>query len=174
MVLLPHYRTRMSSAKDVVPRRELMRVAGAVSSSVLAVTAVGSIVLLTLPDTFGRQLFGETWPLVVESLPGLLFWTAGTGVILGPLTILRATARTRQGVVARTVQSVGIVVCGFAGAALAGAPGAAWGVGTGAWIGVIAWYLVVWADGSWDPRTDAILGRDGADPDSPTALVTSG
>ena len=101
----------------------------------------GSVVLLNLPDSIGRDLFGDTWPEARVALPGLLFWTAGAGAINGPLTVLRATARVRQGLKARALNSIAVMICGFVGAALDGAPGAAWGLGVGAWLGVAAWFL---------------------------------
>lgn len=163
MVLVPHYRRRMSASDAVVPRGELMRIGLTVSAALVGITALGAVVLLNLPESVGEQLLGETWEYALDSLPGLLFWTAGDAATLGPLLVLRATARTRQSVVARTVQSIATVVLGFAGAWLGGAPGAAWGVGLGAWLGAAAWYRLVWADGGWDPRTDAIRARQSPD-----------
>lgn len=178
MVLLPHYRSQLTAATQVISRAELMRMASTVSGAVVGITLVGSVVLLNLPASVGEQMFGESWDVTLDSLPGLLFWTAGGGATLGPQMVLRSTARTREGVVARTVQCTAIVVLGFAGAALGGAPGAAWGLGLGSWVGVVAWFRLVWADGAWDPRSDAIAtraaaGSDGRDGDEDGALVGS-
>ncbi len=159
MVVMPHYRTQLTAATSVVQRGQLMRIAGVISFFVAAITAAGSVVLLSLPASIGHDLFGDTWPEARVSLPGLLFWTAGAGAINGPLTVLRATARIRQGLTARALNSIAVMVCGFVGAALGGAPGAAWGLGLGAWLGVAAWFRVVWVDGDWDPASDRVAQR---------------
>jgi hypothetical protein len=151
MVLMPHYRRRLTTASGPVGRGPLLRIAGTVTTAVVVMTAAGSVILLNLPEDIGTALFGDTWTEARESLPGLLFWTAGSAATLGPLLVLRATARVKRSVTARFASSVVIMVTGMTGAALAGAPGAAYGLGIGAWMGVVGWYVVVWRDGSWSP-----------------------
>lgn len=106
----------------------------------LAVIAVGyGAVLLLMPGSWGEFILGETWhsvrPLIVPFTVGLVAVGLSTPTYIG-LRALEA-ARTAFGV--RLVVATADVVATISGAAIAGAPGAAWGgqgsklLGAGLW-----------------------------------------
>jgi len=159
MVVMPHYRARLTRSTGVVSRVYLLRIAAMGTGYVVLLTALGSVVLLNVPADIGRQILGDVWPLARESLPGLLFQTAGGSAVVGPTMVLRATARVRHSLVSSLVMAVCVMIGGMTGAALGGAPGAGWGLGFGGWVGVAFWFWVIWADGDWDPRSDRVTSR---------------
>lgn len=107
---------------------------------VLAVIALAyGVALMVMPESWGSFILGETWepvqPLIAPFTIGLIAIGLSTPTYIG-LRALEA-ARTAFGV--RLVVASAEVVATVAGAALGGAPGAAWGgqgsklLGAGVW-----------------------------------------
>ncbi|MEW2632851.1 hypothetical protein AB0903_14640 [Streptomyces sp. NPDC048389] len=107
-----------------------------------AVGAVWGAVWWLLPDGWGRQVLGDTWPAVAELLPatGTQYTLMGFGV--SALLTLRVLSprETLTVQVVFSLLSVGLMYAGFA---WAGAVGAAWGLAAGSAMKAVAAWLRV-------------------------------
>ncbi|MEU9700530.1 hypothetical protein [Streptomyces sp. NPDC047981] len=118
-------------------RRATVR-AAAVLAAVLALVALGwAAVLYALPDRVGRQLLGATWQSTAALLPATgsqyAVMAAGTCALV---TLRVLSPRATLGV--QVVFSLLSVALMLAGHALAGAPGAAWGLAAGSALKALA------------------------------------
>jgi O-antigen/teichoic acid export membrane protein len=125
--------------RDHPPR--LRRITGLLSGvNVAMVVAVGAV-LIGLPETWGRELLGETWsearPLVV---PMIAYGVAGA-IASGPSVGLRAVGAARACLRNQTLTSVLALGLTVAGTFLAGASGAAWGLAVATTVGAVLWVL---------------------------------
>ncbi|MFD3944760.1 hypothetical protein [Streptomyces sp. NPDC058579] len=123
-------------------RRATVRAAAALAA-VLALVALGwAAVLYALPDRVGRQLLGVTWQSTAELLPA----TGGQYAVMAAGTCALVTLRVlspRATLGVQVVFSLLSVALMLAGYALAGAPGAAWGLAAGSALKALAAWIRV-------------------------------
>lgn len=128
--------------------------AAALAGGALAVAAAcWAVLLVLLPDRFGRQLLGDTWTAAAGLLPatGSQYAVMALGVC-GLLTL--RVLRPRSTLAIQLVFSLFTVGCLFAGYALGGVLGAAWGLCLGSAAKAAAAWL----------RTRAVLREGGHTP----------
>ncbi len=85
-------------------------------------------VLLLLPENLGRAFLGSSWDGTRELLPAMTALAVTAGVIVGPAVGLRAIAAVGRMMTVSLVVAPAAVALPAAGALLAGAEGAAWGL----------------------------------------------
>ncbi|MGW6564086.1 hypothetical protein [Streptomyces sp. NPDC054975] len=112
--------------------------AAAALAAVLALVALGwAAVLYALPDRVGRQLLGATWQSTAALLPA----TGSQYAVMAAGTCALVTLRVlspRATLSVQVVFSLLSVALMLAGHALAGAPGAAWGLAAGSALKALA------------------------------------
>jgi O-antigen/teichoic acid export membrane protein len=124
------------------PRR-FMPALSAISGLLLAVTLAWGVVLLTVPDAWGRAVLGDTWPGARDLLVPFTAATAGCAVASGPWLGLRVVAAASAILRLGAVSGCVTFVAGVAGAVLWDAPGGAWGLALGWWTTALgAWWLL--------------------------------
>lgn len=131
--------------------------ATAVLAAVLAATAAAwATVLALLPDAAGRQLLGDTWPTAAALLPATGSQYAAMAVgTCGLLALRMLDPRTTLSV--QVVFSLLAVVLLAGGYALAGVPGAAWGLCLGSVCRTVAtWTRVARLRRRKDARPDPV------------------
>jgi O-antigen/teichoic acid export membrane protein len=120
----------------------LMSVA-VVAGAGCAVTLAYFGILVLLPHSAGKAVFGATWtyaaPLLIAFGAQKVFVGLATGSSVG----LRAAHEVRLSLVSRLALAVLTLVGGVAGAALAGAPGCAWGLALGTGAGTLVSVVAV-------------------------------
>ncbi|GAA2932521.1 hypothetical protein ACFPN0_26245 [Kitasatospora cinereorecta] len=131
--------------------------ATAALAAVLAATAVAwTIVLSLLPDAAGRQLLGDTWPTAAALLPATGSQYAAMAVgTCGLLALRMLDPRTTLSVqVVFSLLAVALLAGGYA---LAGVPGAAWGLCLGSVCKAVAtWTRVARLRRREDARPDPV------------------
>jgi hypothetical protein len=110
------------------------------SAALIAATFAWGAVTLALPDSLGLIVLGQSWGSGRNVLLPAVLATAGSSAIVGPWVGLRALGAARQSLRVRVFHSTALLTCALGGAALAGTQGAAWGLATGAWLGVAPWW----------------------------------
>ena len=115
-----------------------------VLAALLALVAIawGTMIIL-LPESVGQLILGSNWDAARHVILPLALSLAGSGVCVAGLVPLRVLAAARQSFRANAAQSALLLVAGVLGAALGGAPGAAWGYAVGNWTGAVAWWVEV-------------------------------
>jgi O-antigen/teichoic acid export membrane protein len=104
-------------------------------SVALAAAVLGwGVVVLMLPHDVGALLLGTNWDIARSLLVPLLLGLTGFGSAYGAWTGLRSLAAARRSLRARCIDGAVTIVCGLAGAYLAGATGAAWGYAAAGWL----------------------------------------
>lgn len=97
----------------------------------LGVTVValswGVVTGVLLPESVGRAVLGDTWPMAVAVVPALTFFLAATGAGLGAVSGLRVLEQPKRSLVVRCAFAPLALAGGVVGALIAGAPGALWG-----------------------------------------------
>jgi len=126
--------------------RKLILASGVVSGALVALTMLWAGLVLLIPTHIGVSAIGTVWytarPLVVP----LALCLVALGVVMGAVISLRALAAARRSMRARLLVSPVVLCSGLIGAALAGAPGAAWGLVVGnSFAAVVFWYHLVHA-----------------------------
>lgn len=139
------------------PVRVLRRTTGIA----LAIGLVNVVFLLTVPDSVGRLILGETWdatePLLVPASLQILF----LGLVVGPRAFLTGLRRIQTVVKIDILATMGIVVLGVVGVVLDGAVGAYWGTAAGQGVAALAWWVAVRAsDGSSRSPESPVAGSD--------------
>lgn len=119
LVLLP----RLADNRAVLRRS----VAGAGLFALMA-TALWSGLLLVLPDSIGSALLGPTWPTAHALVFPFAVQYLGLAVYAVAFLGLKALDRRRSTLQVRVWFAAMTVSCATAGAAVAGATGAAWGL----------------------------------------------
>ncbi|MEU6346154.1 hypothetical protein ABZ883_34980 [Streptomyces sp. NPDC046977] len=135
--------------------RGQVRATAVLAGILAAVAAAWTGVLTALPDRFGRQLLGATW----QAAEGLLAATgtqyaaiaAGTSALL-TLRVLQPRATLPIQVVF-SLASIAFMISGYA---LAGVPGAAWGLAVGSALKA----TVLWTRVTLLRRAPATAGQD--------------
>jgi len=113
------------------------------TGSLVAVSAVWSAILLTMPDAWGRALLGETWPVATEVILPFAVVTAGGGATTGAMLGLRIVAAASKTFRLRALTGCVIVAAGASGAWGWGAAGGVWGLAVGNWSTAIgAWWML--------------------------------
>ena len=119
-----------------------LRSRSAMLSSALACIALGwGAVVLLLPDSVGTALLGPTWQAAQPVILPLSITTAGLGLTTGATVAVRSLAAIRRSLRTRLIVAVLKVVASIAGAAVGGAPGAAWGLAVASCGGAAIWWL---------------------------------
>jgi len=122
--------------------RAVVRATVLLGAALAAVGAAWGTAWWLLPDHWGRQVLGDTWPAVAELLPatGTQYTLMGLGV--SALLTLRVLSprETLPVQVAFSLLSVGLMCAGYA---WAGALGAAWGLAAGSGAKALAAWLRV-------------------------------
>ncbi|MGW0820607.1 hypothetical protein [Streptomyces sp. NPDC002845] len=122
--------------------RAVVRATALLGCALAAVGAAWGAVWWLLPDDWGRQVLGDTWPAVAEllSASGTQYTLMGFGV--SALLTLRVLSprETLPVQVVFSLLSVGLMYAGFA---WAGALGAAWGLASGSAVKALAAWLRV-------------------------------
>jgi O-antigen/teichoic acid export membrane protein len=96
--------------------------------------------MLLLSDRVGVAILGSSWPATQPLLLPVTIFAAGVGLTCGATVGLRALAAARRSLRARLVSSSVRLLGALAGAAVAGAGGAAWGLASGSVIAVAVWW----------------------------------
>jgi O-antigen/teichoic acid export membrane protein len=100
-------------------------------------------VLLALPDSVGRQLLGDTWPLTREVLPASILWSCAIVLATGPAVVLRVLNRARVSFEINAVTAPLLIVLGLVGLHFGGAAGAAAGFALANWLTAPLWWIRV-------------------------------
>lgn len=98
------------------------------SSLILAVSAVNGVLVLTLPDAWGREILGSSWLAASALLVPMVLQSLISGPATGVPIALRATARVKEALRLRLWTTVPAVVFPWGGAIAYGVEGAAWGI----------------------------------------------
>ncbi|MFJ1884811.1 hypothetical protein [Streptomyces sp. NPDC088137] len=107
--------------------RRRVRAAAVLAAVLAAVAAAWATVLSLLPDPVGRRLLGDTWPTAAALLPATGSQYAAMAVgTCGLLALRMLDPRTTLAI--QVVFSLAAVAFLAGGYALAGVPGAAWGL----------------------------------------------
>jgi O-antigen/teichoic acid export membrane protein len=113
-----------------------MLIAGGLGAAALA----WGVTMLLLPTRLGIQLLGPSWISAHRLLVPMTLLTVNLALTVGALVVLRALGAARRSLRARLLGSALILGGVFVGAAVAEAPGAAWGHVIGSSIAVIIWW----------------------------------
>ncbi|MTD58607.1 hypothetical protein GKO32_32205 [Amycolatopsis sp. RM579] len=101
----------------------------------------GLALLLLLPDVVGVHLLGSIWPAAHALILPATLSVMGASFCTGAASGLRALGLARRSLRCQVAVSACYLVGGLIGAALAGAPGSAWGVATATTAGSAFWWL---------------------------------
>ncbi|MFB7914520.1 hypothetical protein [Streptomyces sp. NPDC056061] len=110
-----------------LPPQRRVRAAAALAALLAATAALWATALALLPDRIGRHLLGDTWPTASALLPATGSQYAAMAVGTSGLLALRMLA-PRATLPIQVVFSLAAVAFLIGGYALAGVPGAAWGL----------------------------------------------
>ena len=128
------------SRRSGMAARTRTLLAGAVS----AVVVVGSLtyagLLLLVPDSLGEQLLGDTWAGASSVLLPMSLASAAAGACLGPAIVVYAMGQARRTFLLHAFEAPLIVACMATGLAVAGTPGAAWGMAVNMAVMVPLWF----------------------------------
>jgi O-antigen/teichoic acid export membrane protein len=154
------------------PRR-LLRLSMFVSLALGVVCVLWGVLILMIPGSIGSALLGSTWTGARQvALPSALA-TAASGALVGAGIGLRAMLQVQRALRVRVIFSVLVVVSLVGGAAVAGAPGAAWASIVAYAIGAtLMWVNLRQAMNQMELQP---VGGDGPEtPASPTAKAAPG
>jgi O-antigen/teichoic acid export membrane protein len=127
-------------ALETSGRRRLLWISRLLSITLISAVVLWGVVVLALPDSFGRAVLGEVWqPARLLASPIMVGWV-GTALIAGAAAGLRALAAAGQSLRARLVGSVLAVAGGVSGALWDGARGAIYGLAIAAWVEASVWW----------------------------------
>jgi len=132
-----------SRRRDTLTSREWMGGAVALSVFVTGLGALWGAIFLFLPDAFGKELLGETWPATKAVLVASIVQQAGAAIAIGPATMLYAMDRAKVTLTIHAVLAPMLLAGGVVGVVVGGADGAAWGFAVAFWSVVPAWWIKV-------------------------------
>jgi O-antigen/teichoic acid export membrane protein len=137
---------------DSSPHR-LRRACLAVSGALAAAAILWGLVLTFLPQAAGEALLGATWEGADQVMFPMALSMAGSGIAIGAVVGLRAMLENRRATKARVMISILTVGAAVGGAAVAGAPGAAWGLAVVSLLGGGVWWIELSRAIESGPRT---------------------
>lgn len=132
--------SELARRPDMSPRSR-SRAAYLTSGALSLVCLSWGVVLLVLPDSAGRQLLGDTWPLTSEVLPASILWSCAIVMSTGPAAVLRVLNRARVSFEINAVTAPLLIVLGLAGLQVGGAAGAAAGFALANWLTAPLWWI---------------------------------
>ena len=100
----------------------------------------GAILLTVFPLGPGPLLLKELWMPTAQLLPAITLTVAAASFITAATAGLRAMGVARRSLRAQLTGSVAYVICGAAGAVLAGAVGTSWGVTAAQTFAALVWW----------------------------------
>jgi O-antigen/teichoic acid export membrane protein len=109
-------------------------------SQAAAALAWGLVLMTVLPLGPGPALLKELWPPTSQLLPAITLTVAAASFTTAAAAGLRAMGLSRRSLRAQLTASAAYVVAGSAGAILAGAVGASWGVTTALCFSALLWW----------------------------------
>ncbi len=112
-----------------------------ISAGLVTLTILWMVALLTVPSSVGTSAVGVVWDNARPLIVPLSISTAALGTVIGAAVGLRALEAARNGLRARLIASPVVLLAGFAGAAVHGAVGAAWGLAIGQSVAAIVFWL---------------------------------
>jgi O-antigen/teichoic acid export membrane protein len=123
LVALPE---AVRSLQDSV--RRLRRLCVLLGTMLALSTLLWTVAALLVPSSVGSAVFGPAWPAAQSLLTPMGLWAGIAGLSAGATVGLRALAAARRSLRARLVSCALRSAGCFAGAAMAGVTGAAWGL----------------------------------------------
>lgn len=114
------------------------------SATLGVIAGIFLLALVTLPDSIGTSLLGDSWQGVSRLLPAVGVGTIGAAVAAAPLFGLRVLADARRTLRARRVDAPMTLVLGVAGAIIGGALGAAGGLALAKLLASGFWWYEFW------------------------------
>jgi hypothetical protein len=122
------------------PRSRPCAAAVRLSATLAGVSLAWGALVTMLPYSFGESLVGRSWSEARHVLIPLSIAMAGTGAAAGAVVGLRALAAARRSFRSRLLVTPFMVLGTLAGAAVAGAPGTAWGIAIVTWFSIPLWW----------------------------------
>lgn len=119
----------------------------------------GLSVLLFVPDSVGRFVLGDVWPVASALLLPATLAVTGAGIVTGAAAGLRALGASRRSLRTELIGSATYVTGGLVGAAFGGALGSSWGVAVALWIAVVVWWSQLRA-GLREYQRTSVVPRD--------------
>lgn len=102
--------------------------------------AVWGVLLLMLPDAWGRALLGDVWPGAAALVVPMTITVMGSSMSTGAMTGLRSLGAARRSLRAQLVAAAAYALFGIAGAWVGGAPGSAWGLVAATSLAAAVWW----------------------------------
>jgi O-antigen/teichoic acid export membrane protein len=109
--------------------------------AVAALLYTGAVLLV--PDSFGVQLFGDTWAGARAVLLPMGLFTTLAGLTLGPYLVIIAMGHAKRTFRLTVLQTVLVIVLMPLGAVLGGTEGATWGMVAGKVIELPFWLMAL-------------------------------
>lgn len=128
------------SRRETLPRHP-MRIAGGASGAIVGATLVYTVLLLLIPEGLGVQLLGDTWTGASSVLLPVALGSAFAGGKLGPVILLYGMGLARKTIRLVTLLALLAVAGMLIGAALASAPGLAWGLALAQAVVMPLWFV---------------------------------
>jgi len=122
-------------------RRDAIRGASAVlSGGMVCIAIVWGSALLLLPAKIGELALGSQWAGASLVFLPLVLARLGSGAQAGPSTALRALGEAQRSLRLRAVTATLVIGGTIGGAAVGGAPGAAWALAGAECLGAVLWW----------------------------------
>lgn len=125
--------------------------------------AAWGVAATAIPDDVGAKVLGGAWLRAQPLLIPMTIVMVANGLMTGYTLVLRALQDTSASLRARTQSSLLILSCGVAGAGVAGARGAAWGMAA-------SWAA---AAGLWGVHASRSAARAATNPESAPVIVAA-
>lgn len=123
--------------------RSILRLVLKISTAIFAVAVVYVAAASLTPDWLGRMLLGQTWPLT-EPLILLAGISNAAGLFtMGIVIGIRSLGAGKEGLTARVVTTLAVVVCATVGSVIAGAKGLAWALAILGPLQTLVWWLLL-------------------------------
>jgi O-antigen/teichoic acid export membrane protein len=110
----------------------------AAAQATTALLYTGAVMLV--PDSFGAELFGDSWAGARSVLLPMGLFTAAAGIALGPYLVIIAMGHAKRTFRVTVLQTVLVIVLMPLGAVLGGTEGATWGMVAGKLIELPFWF----------------------------------
>ena len=127
------------------------------SAGLGATALVWGVIAFNLPLPLGETILGEAWTRGRTVVLPLAIAMAGSGIVVGAASGVRALGDVRRGLRSRLIGAAMTLVGGLGGAVISGGTGAAWGLAASQWFSSIVWwgFLVVSNRSSRRERTES-------------------